>query len=710
MIQLLKPKRTPLFIGTTLICFILLVIGTALFTISAKNVAALTGSDFNPGKIIDDSVFYNGVTLTVGQVQNFLDSKVPVCDTNGTMPASDWGRSDITHAQLASYIRNGTNGYKKNTNYHAPPYTCLKNYKQNIPQMEAASGLCDGIAAKSNRTAAQIITDVGAACGINPKVLIVLLEKEQSLITDNWPLQRQYSSATGFDCPDTAPCDPSFAGFFYQVYHAARQFKVYRANQNDYNYIAGRTNKIYWQTNLGEYINPTGNENDLSKKGATCGYSKVYIENQATAALYIYTPYRPNQKALANLNGTGDGCSAYGNRNFWRIFTQWFGSTTGVGIYSILYDTSTDTTGETGKIGYGLTKKPTSPVVISLGTSSKSNAVITSSGVVTILPENWNKPEKNTVTVKGLNNTNLRDVTSYQIIPTAKIESNDTRYQNFPRDLVGEATLVHQRTDTNKSVYRLYSPALLSHLFTSSSLTRDQLISNGWRSEGIAFQYCSAGEKTIYSYRNNKDQRLIAQNYQKQLDLVAANYSVEGPIFTLSSFGTKPVYWRYDTTNKRSLYTSSSTEGLSSGFTDMGIIGYSCTNDQRPVYRLYKPGGSHLYTTSVSERKKAQLQLGYRYERLAFYACTEGSPIYRLQKPSSGIRFYTMSQAEKNKAETLGYTYEGVAFNTCPNGRTDVYRLYEMKTGRRLYTTSASERDSAIKNGFNYEGVAFTTS
>jgi hypothetical protein len=38
-------------------------------------------------------------------------------------------------------------------------------------------------------------------------------------------------------------------------------------------------------------------------------------------------PYQPNQAALNNLYGIGDGCSAYGNRNFWRIFTGWFGST-----------------------------------------------------------------------------------------------------------------------------------------------------------------------------------------------------------------------------------------------------------------------------------------------------------------------------------------------------------------------------------------------
>ncbi len=34
---------------------------------------------------------------------------------------------------------------------------------------------------------------------------------------------------------------------------------------------------------------------------------------------------------MNNLYGTGDGCSAYGNRNFWRMYTDWFGSTTGGG-------------------------------------------------------------------------------------------------------------------------------------------------------------------------------------------------------------------------------------------------------------------------------------------------------------------------------------------------------------------------------------------
>lgn len=300
----------------------LAIIASILILAETDTSQAAKGSDFKPGRIIDDTVFYNEVAMSTSQIQSFLNSKVSSCDTNGTAKAIEWGRPDLTHAQYAAL-----------RGWHAPPYTCLKDYKQNTPQMEAASGLCGNIPAYSNRTAAQIINDVSKACLINPQVFLVLLQKEQSLVTDTWPLKTQYSKATGFGCPDTAPCDPNYAGFFYQVYHAGRQFNVYKKYPNNYNYITGRTNKIYWHP-------------DLSR----CGSSQVYIENQATAALYIYTPYRPNQAALDNMYGTGDSCSSYGNRNFWRLFTDWFESTlyTVRGAIKVKYDSLGGTNGLLG--------------------------------------------------------------------------------------------------------------------------------------------------------------------------------------------------------------------------------------------------------------------------------------------------------------------------------------------------------------------------
>lgn len=232
---------------------------------------AASGSDFKAGNIISDAVFHNNAAMTVSTIQNFLETKVKTC---------------------------------------ASGYTCLKDYAQATPNI-AADRYCAGYAASSRETAATIIKKVADSCKINPQVLVVLLEKEQSLVTSVAPSESRYQKATGFSCPDTAPCDPNFSGFMYQVYYAGRQFNVYEQNPNSYRYKAKQTNTIQYHPNL------------------SCGTKSVYIENQATANLYIYTPYTPNQAALNNMYGTGDACSAYGNRNFWRLFTDWFGSTQG---------------------------------------------------------------------------------------------------------------------------------------------------------------------------------------------------------------------------------------------------------------------------------------------------------------------------------------------------------------------------------------------
>ena len=74
-----------------------------------------------------------------------------------------------------------------------------------------------------------------------------------------------------------------------------------------------------------------------ARRSTSCGTSSspaaaaapVTIENTATASLYNYTPYQPNAAALAAYPGTGDACSAYGNRNFFFLFHKYFGSTGG---------------------------------------------------------------------------------------------------------------------------------------------------------------------------------------------------------------------------------------------------------------------------------------------------------------------------------------------------------------------------------------------
>jgi hypothetical protein len=261
--------------------FALTFLGLAVCSvIHAPKAAAVTGSQFNAARIIDDDVFFNANTMNPGDIQNFLNAKVGACRAG---------------------------------------YTCLKNYQQGIPSV-GGDAYCNGIGG-GTKSAADIIFNVAQACGINPQSLIVLLEKEQSLITDDWPTDNQYKIAMGYGCPDTAACDSQYYGFFNQVYNAGRQMKRYTRQPQLFNYAAGRTSFIQYNPNAG------------------CSGTNVGIQTPATAALYNYTPYQPNPAALANLYGLGDGCSAYGNRNFWRIFNDWFGGTQGDGYTLAVDDT-----------------------------------------------------------------------------------------------------------------------------------------------------------------------------------------------------------------------------------------------------------------------------------------------------------------------------------------------------------------------------------
>ena len=233
---------------------------------------------FNPGQIISDSAFYNSGSMSVADIQRFLNGKVAICRADPTRPG------------------------------------CLKDYKLSTPEVAGTAGRCGSLPAKNNVSAAEVIYDVAIACGISPKVLLVKLQKEQGLVTSTNPSPRAYEFALGMDCPDTpSGCSAASAGFFWQLYKGAGQLNWYSNPAGSFTWLRpGATISRPYQAN-----NPG------------CGSQSFVLENKATAALYYYTPYVPNQTALANLYGVGDVCSAYGNRNFFRDYTDWFGSTIG---------------------------------------------------------------------------------------------------------------------------------------------------------------------------------------------------------------------------------------------------------------------------------------------------------------------------------------------------------------------------------------------
>jgi hypothetical protein len=253
---------------------------------SKQTAQAAPVTGFEAGRIIDDDVFTNKGSMDVGSIQNFLNSKVPSCDSWGTQP-SEFGGG--TRAQWGT--ARGT----------PPPFTCLKDFSEN------------------GQSAAQIIYNAAQDFSINPQVLLVLLQKEQGLVTDTWPTSNQYRTATGYGCPDSTPgvCNSNYYGFTNQVRKASHMFRSILNNSPS------------WYT---PYV--LGNNYIQYNPQTSCSGSVVNIENRSTQALYNYTPYQPNQAALNAGYASAPPCGAYGNRNFYLYFIDWFGSTKGNSYYT----------------------------------------------------------------------------------------------------------------------------------------------------------------------------------------------------------------------------------------------------------------------------------------------------------------------------------------------------------------------------------------
>lgn len=188
-------------------------------------VLAQAQADFNPAFIISDSEMFGSAGWTVGDIQKFLEAR---------------------GSYLATHQTEDVNG--------------------NI------------------RTAAGIIYDAAQTYDINPKYILVTLQKEQSLITDDSPAQKQLDWATGYavcdSCERTDPKVAKFKGFAKQVDNAAGIMRYYEQNKEKYSF---RKDVMKLVDNL-----------------------EVTPQSWATAFLYTYTPH------------------LHGNKNFWRIWQTWF--------------------------------------------------------------------------------------------------------------------------------------------------------------------------------------------------------------------------------------------------------------------------------------------------------------------------------------------------------------------------------------------------
>lgn len=138
------------------------------------------------------------------------------------------------------------------------------------------------------KSAAALIYDHSQENKINPRVLLVTLQKEQSLVDNANPTQYNFDWATGWAvCDGCSLSDPKVAkykGFAKQIDGAAGGYRWY-LEQFDSN----NNTWLIWPN-----------------KSVTIDKQTVTPANRATASLYNYTPH------------------LHGNENFNKIWTRWF--------------------------------------------------------------------------------------------------------------------------------------------------------------------------------------------------------------------------------------------------------------------------------------------------------------------------------------------------------------------------------------------------
>ena len=228
-------------------------------------------AEFSPSDIISDALFYDSAAMTTAEIQAFLDRQIGAC-SNGK----------CLNVISAGFTSRGA-----------------------VVSARTGNTVCAPITGGTMRVA-EVIYRAQVACGISAKVILVTLQKEQGLVTSRAPSDWNLRAAMGAFCPDTSPCDPAYAGVGPQIIAGTIQLKTYKA---------------------GAFSRQPGTHFIGYHPNTACGGTNVLVSNYATAALYNYTPYQPNPAALRAGYGTGDGCSSYGNRNFYQYYVDWFGNT-----------------------------------------------------------------------------------------------------------------------------------------------------------------------------------------------------------------------------------------------------------------------------------------------------------------------------------------------------------------------------------------------
>ncbi|MDA3802444.1 MAG: hypothetical protein PF488_00915 [Patescibacteria group bacterium] len=253
----MKSIKISYIIAITIILF------TGLSPLNAK-------AEFDPNRIIEDNFFFNTNSMTISEIQSFLEEK---------------------NSFLAGYVI-------KNA------YGTSKTAAQIIWDAANNNYDCDGVELRDHPSEAERMVKCKKITTINPQFLLILLQKEQSLITKASPSQKTLDEATGYGCPTGGYCSPYWKGFGKQVNSASLQFKAYYNSPANYRFRNGGTYIAKDKYSMLKTIAQAIQDGSYNEIADSPEFTTITIKNKATAALYNYTPhvYNGNYNVYKLLN------------------------------------------------------------------------------------------------------------------------------------------------------------------------------------------------------------------------------------------------------------------------------------------------------------------------------------------------------------------------------------------------------------------------
>ncbi len=316
------------------------------------------------------------------------------------------------------------------------------------------------------RTAAELVFDAATSAGLNPQVVLVTLQKEQTLITGKFEgerdLQRALDRALGFGCPDEGGCQDIFLGFYFQLFGnfdagGNRYIGMAASLTRSFNFEVsgvrvGRGPMVDAQNNAfgnGNRVRTSrqGNtitlENTVGPPNNAPATQSITLSNFATTALYRYTPHVYN-----------------GNYNFYRFFTAWFRYPNG----TLIVTTSEP---RTYVIDNGLKRAISSLVIAQRGLNATSTVNLSSLEFADYLLGDVMPPKDGTILKNSSGQTFLiedssRKLLSSFVVIQRKLDSATAvtvpddeiqSYQDGGRALPQEGTLV--KAKDNPAVYMI---------------------------------------------------------------------------------------------------------------------------------------------------------------------------------------------------------------------------------------------------------------